>query len=414
MRRLALSLVVAAAVILLSACEGSTQQPQPPASSANSTVEPIPSDSPTPAAEVTQPVFLGNVTAIDQPGLYVLDPVSHAAWRIDSREGTSVLWSPLTNTLLRLGPGALGGGINEEQDADVVDLAAMSAHRGFIGYIWHGAWSADGAYLAFGTPEGVSTVRRDGSGLVRLVNVDARGGLAWSPRDDWIATAERYAVRLTTPSAGSPRVISPEAGSSDYLGFSSWAPDGTRLLWCSAPSGGGSKVEAGAYVYDVDIGSTTKVNDNCGLKWGPDSTTLTYASDNDIFIMNADGSGTRQLTEGAVVGGWSSDGAWLSYGTDSCETGDNDIYVVSRDGSTSFKVTNSPESLKESASWSSAMDEIAYSVKLGDTSHALQVVGVDGQPPKTALTSPFHIHAPTWSPDGRILSFTVGGGHGAC
>jgi TolB protein len=173
-------------------------------------------------------------------------------------------------------------------------------------------------------------------------------------------------------------------------------------------------VEAGAYVYDVDIGSTTKVNDNCGLKWGPDSTTLTYASDNDIFIMNADGSGTRQLTEGAVVGGWSSDGAWLSYGTDSCETGDNDIYVVSRDGSTSFKVTNSPESLKESASWSSAMDEIAYSVKLGDTSHALQVVGVDGQPPKTALTSPFHIHAPTWSPDGRILSFTVGGGHGAC
>jgi len=292
----------------------------------------------------------------------------------------------------------------------------MSANRVFIGYIWHGDWSADGAYLAFGAPEGVSTVRRDGNNLERLVNVDAGAGLAWSPHDDWIATAERYAVRLTEPSTGETRVISPEAGPSDYLGFGSWSPDGTNLLWCSASYGnpGGSKIEPGAYIHDLNTGATTKVHDNCGLERGPDGTSLTYASANLIFIMNADGTGARQLAEGAIVGGWSADGEWLSYGTDSCQTGDNDIYVVSRDGSTSFKVTNSSESLKESASWSSAMDEIAYSVKLGDTSHALQVVGVDGQPPKTVLTSPFHIHAPTWSPDGRFLSLTVGGGHGAC
>jgi Tol biopolymer transport system component len=102
----------------------------------------------------------------------------------------------------------------------------------------------------------------------------------------------------------------------------------------------------------------------------------------------------------------------LSFGRGSSEKPDSDIYAIQAVGGAPIRLTDSPQVLKESAGWSPTANEFAYSAKLGNLSHVLEIVGTDGQPPRTVLTSALHFHGPQWSHDGRYISFTLGVGHG--
>ena len=85
------------------------------------------------------------------------------------------------------------------------------------------------------------------------------------------------------------------------------------------------------------------------------------------------------------------------------------------EGGAIVRLTDSPNVLKESAGWSPVANQIGYSALLED-SQGLLLLDANTMELRTLLTSArdFHIHGPRWSPDGRYISFSGGGGHGAC
>ena len=97
------------------------------------------------------------------------------------------------------------------------------------------------------------------------------------------------------------------------------------------------------------------------VAWSPDGTKIVFSgtltgqsqtSNEDIYLMNADGSGRTRLTNDSGQDGgpsWSPDGTKIAFS--SSRDGDVEIYVMNADGTGLTRLTNSdgPDS---SPSWS--------------------------------------------------------------
>lgn len=409
MRQPVILIVLASTAVALSACDSPDEPPI--GSETPSTASPLSPASPSQSLQpVATPELLDNVRNVTEPGFYVLEPATASLWRVGPSQGASGAWSADGRFFVRFGQG--------QQDADVVDLAAGSARRVFSGAFWHFSWSPDGSHMAFTTGDGLFTVQRDGTDLRLAAAIDGTAGMGWSPRGDLIASAERYAVRITGVSTGETRVVSPEVGADDLLGFMAWLPDGNRLLFCSSQATDAtlSRLSPGTYIYDLTSESARKLADNCGVSVSPDGSSYTFSDSTGIFTASIDASQPPNLlAAGGASGAWSADGTWFAFAKDGCLTDDYDIYAVRSEGGAIVRLTDSPHVLKESAGWSPVANQIAYSALLED-SQGLLLLDANTMELRTLLTSTrdFHIHGPRWSPDGRYISFSGGGGHGAC
>ena len=71
----------------------------------------------------------------------------------------------------------------------------------------------------------------------------------------------------------------------------------------------------------------------------------------DIYVMNADGSGQRKLTQGHGAR-WSPDGTKISFV--SCRDGNDEIYVMNADGSGQLNLSQNPLWNDNGHAWSPA------------------------------------------------------------
>ncbi|HET8872357.1 MAG TPA: hypothetical protein VFM83_01605 [Gaiellaceae bacterium] len=172
------------------------------------------------------------------------------------------------------------------------------------------AWSSDGQQIAFGRSTSSATsdifvVDSSGGAPRQVTHNDvgfSAGGPAWSPDGSWIAFLSFGQLLAVHPDGSGRHVIASTIGLRAY-GEPAWSPDGTRLAL------GG----CGIAVVNAD-GSGVRELTGSGVRegqpaWSPDGTKIVFArsvtpcpsdftADSDLWTINADGSGEKRLTDG--------------------------------------------------------------------------------------------------------------------
>jgi TolB protein len=206
--------------------------------------------------------------------------------------------------------------------------------------------SPDGGKVFFSSRQGgnfeLYSVNVDGSDLQRLTNgIGTLYAPEVSPNGEWVLfTKHGDGLWLMRPDGGNPRRLT----NRDDID-PTWSPDGSMIAFAS--SRGGARQ---LFVMEADgtnIRQVTDLSDMGGRSsWSPDGTRLAFYrgpfGDRDIYIINIDGSGLAQLTDGGDNLGpsWSPDGNWIAF--TSFRDGNNEIYILHPDGTGLTRLTNNP------------------------------------------------------------------------
>jgi Tol biopolymer transport system component len=148
--------------------------------------------------------------------------------------------------------------------------------------------------------------------------------------------------------------------------------------------------------------------------WSPDGRRIVFVSDrtedDEIWVMNADGSGQRNLSRSKgsdYVPFWSPDGSRIAFTSDRGD--DPEVYVMNADGTDQVDVTRSP-GIDLGPAWSPDGTKIAYvHFDPGSDFSSIYVMSPDGSNRRRltdGAASTSNDIEPMWSPDGSKIVFT--------
>lgn len=187
-----------------------------------------------------------------------------------------------------------------------------------------------------------------------------------------------------------------------------WSPDHERIAFASNRDDGG---EADLYIVDRDGANLTRLTDREGFDYAPDfspdGTRIVFVSDRDgaqdLYTMNADGSEVRRLTELAGPPGtlccpdWHPDGTKIAF---MATVGGfmATVWIVNADGSGARQLLTGAGLPR----WSPDGVRLTYS------GQRLQVFVADssGSDPKQLTDMEGPAMYPVWSPDGHRIAFS--------
>ena len=151
------------------------------------------------------------------------------------------------------------------------------------------------------------------------------------------------------------------------------------------------------------------------IAWAPDGRRIAFVarvsngtrSVNQIFIANADGTGSRQVTTAsendATFPAWSPDGNTLAYFDNG--VGAWGINLVGTDGSAPTRIASTTRVALGRPTWSPLGAELAF-VGRRDTpeSQGLYIIRTDGSDLRP-VTINGSVSAPAWSPNGTVIAY---------
>jgi Tol biopolymer transport system component len=192
-----------------------------------------------------------------------------------------------------------------------------------------------------------------------------------------------------------------------------FSPDGTRIAFASGRDG-----SFDIYVMNADGTGTqrltsTGANDQ-QPSWSPDGTQIAFSRSTDgghVLVMNVDGTDARRLTDDLASESdpaWSPDGEWIAYSRREPGTEIVEIWLARPDGSERRQLTTlGAESF--SPAWSPDGKRLAFAANRGGSRFDIYTIGADGKELRRAVRSGEDAFEPAWSPDGETLAFSRGG-----
>ena len=235
--------------------------------------------------------------------------------------------------------------------------------------------SPNGRRIAFASERGVTddlyVMDSDGSNVIRLTHDNfLEGRPSWSPDGTKIAFASFCNV------VGNWEIYVMDADGNNPINLTkhkwydvrpSWSPDGSKMAFGSYRTGGFNDPRH-IFVMNADgtgrrnLTGDTDLKGNFSPTWSPDGRKIAFNSlrhfvradsRHDIFVITADGKELEQLTDGPSHN-WSpvyvQDGTKIAFM--SHRDGDNNIYVMASNGRNVVKLTKTPPgTANESPSW---------------------------------------------------------------
>ncbi len=192
-----------------------------------------------------------------------------------------------------------------------------------------------------------------------------------------------------------------------------WSPDGTRIAFASAREG-----SFDIYVMDADGTGTTRLTSSSAQdrspSWSPDGSRIAFSRSSDggkVWLMDADGTDVRRLTDEPAEEGepsWSPDGRWVAYTHRASGTDIREIWVARPDGSRRRGVTTLGGK-SYAPDWAPDSTRLAFSASRDGVRYGIYTVGADGKGLRRPVRSPGDAFEPAWSPDGGEIAFSRDG-----
>ncbi len=255
------------------------------------------------------------------------------------------------------------------------------------------------------------------------IGLAAQRGITQVDSASGSVTGSIAAPEMNTMAANDPRKSEIELMNSDGSGVTPLrvfgsdpmlSPDGTRIAYCS----GRDTIYWQIYVMNSDgTGAkrltNSKNGDACGPAWSRDGTKIAYyafaqtqpSRSPEIWVMDADGSNPKKLTDHGIDPTWSPDGKQIAFA--SRRDGVFQIYAMNSDGSSVHPLTKGKAESSNPA-WAPDGGAIAYASATGDDRRGLFLMGADGSEPRGLAHSKHQDFCfPTWSPDGKTIVFSA-------
>lgn len=224
------------------------------------------------------------------------------------------------------------------------------------------AFSPDGSRIAFNSDRdgshNIYTMNLDGSDIKRITDGASNDrSPAYAPDGSMIVFQSdrdggREHLWAVPVNGGEPRQITRGAQNNTAP---NWSRDGTRIVYQSDAGGGVTHI----FTVDARGGSPRQLTDGMARDnrpvWSPDGKQIAFTrfenNQWNIYVMNADGSDIRKLTEGTfnINPSWSPDGKQIIFQSDR-ENGQQQVFVMPATGGEARRVTQLT-AINTSPSW---------------------------------------------------------------
>ena len=190
-----------------------------------------------------------------------------------------------------------------------------------------------------------------------------------------------------------------------------WSPDGASIAFASRRDR-----TTHIYVMRADGTGTRRLTggaqDDSRPAWSPDGRQIAFARQGELYVVAASGGSPHRLTHGlggdAANPAWAPNGKLIAYDYRPAGFSIRELWVVRADGTDPRQVTHLRQA-SEQPTWSPKGDRIAFQGNLRGSHFEIYSIALDGRVLKRETNSSIDTIDPAWSPGGKAIAFSRDG-----